>query len=128
MKEKIAPDSTVADVVRSLANPVQYVRLIIWNFVEGQYDRDAAVACAEAFLRLAEPLVVRIGKDVEESTQSHPFLPSMGDVAAAAMKAPQAGIGNAGEVRLDQDRRIFHRVGGNPALHDLDRAEDRLDQ
>jgi hypothetical protein len=47
-------------------------------------DRDAVVACAEAFLRLAEPVVIRIGKDVEERTQSHPFLPSMGDVAAAA--------------------------------------------
>ena len=43
MEEKIAPGSTVADVVRSLANPVEYVRQIIWNFVEGQYDRDAAV-------------------------------------------------------------------------------------
>ncbi|MGA2180224.1 MAG: HEPN domain-containing protein [Verrucomicrobiota bacterium] len=47
-------------------------------------DRDAALACAEAFLRLAEPVVIRIGKDMEESTKSHPFLPSMGDVAAAA--------------------------------------------
>ena len=43
MEEKIAPGSTVADVVRSLANPVEYVRQILWNFVEGQYDRDAAV-------------------------------------------------------------------------------------
>jgi len=50
-----------------------------------KHDRDAAVACAEAFLRLAEPVVIRIGKDVPESTtQSRPFLPSMGDVAAAA--------------------------------------------
>jgi hypothetical protein len=49
------------------------------------HDRDAALACAEAFLRLAEPVVIRIGKDVEESTtQSRPFLRSMGDVAAAA--------------------------------------------
>src|SRR6266567_7556531 len=47
-------------------------------------DRDAVVACAEAFLRLAEPVVIRIGKDVGERTESHPFLPSMGDVAAAA--------------------------------------------
>lgn len=47
-------------------------------------DRDAIVACAEAFLRLAEPVVIRIGEGVEERTQSHPFLPSMGDVAAAA--------------------------------------------
>jgi hypothetical protein len=47
-------------------------------------DRDAVVACAEAFLRLAEPVVITIGKDVEERTQSHPFSPSMGDVAAAA--------------------------------------------
>jgi hypothetical protein len=51
---------------------------------EEKIDRDAVAACAEAFLRLAEPVVVRIGKDVEESTQSHPFLPSMGDVVAAA--------------------------------------------
>jgi len=50
-----------------------------------KHDRDAAVSCAEAFLRLAEPVVIRIGKDVPESTtQSRPFLPSMGDVAAAA--------------------------------------------
>jgi HEPN domain-containing protein len=50
-----------------------------------KHDRDAAVLCAEAFLRLAEPVVIRIGKDVPESTtQSRPFLPSMGDVAAAA--------------------------------------------
>ena len=50
-----------------------------------KHDRDAAVLCAEAFLRLAEPIVIRIGKDVPESTtQSRPFLPSMGDVAAAA--------------------------------------------
>ena len=49
-----------------------------------EVDRDAVVACAEAFLRLAEPVVIRIGEDVEERTQSHPFLPSMGDVAAAA--------------------------------------------
>src|SRR6266436_2016948 len=50
-----------------------------------KHDRDAAVACAEAFLRLAEPVVIRIGKDVPESTtQSRPFLPSMGNVAAAA--------------------------------------------
>ena len=50
-----------------------------------KHDRDAAVLCAEAFLRLAEPVVIRIGKDVPESTtQSRPFLPSMGDVATAA--------------------------------------------
>jgi hypothetical protein len=49
-----------------------------------KHDRDAAVVCAEAFLRLAEPVVMRIGKDVPESTTHHPFLPSMGDVAAAA--------------------------------------------
>jgi hypothetical protein len=49
-----------------------------------KHARDAAVECAEAFLRLAEPVVIRIGNDVPESTQSHPFLPSMGDVAAAA--------------------------------------------
>ena len=50
-----------------------------------KHDRDAAVSCAEAFLRLAEPVVIRIGKDVPESTtQSRPFFPSMGDVAAAA--------------------------------------------
>jgi hypothetical protein len=50
-----------------------------------KHDRDAAVACAEAFLRLAEPVVSRIGTDVPESTtQSRPFLPSIGDVAAAA--------------------------------------------
>src|SRR5438445_12435562 len=50
-----------------------------------KHDRDAAVSCAEAFLRLAEPVVIRIGKDVPESTtQSRPFLTSMGDVAAAA--------------------------------------------
>ena len=47
-------------------------------------DREAVVACAEAFLRLAEPVVIRIGEGVEERTQSHPFLPSMGDVAATA--------------------------------------------
>ena len=50
-----------------------------------KHDRDAAVAFAEAFLRVAEPVVIRIRKDVPESTtQSRPFLPSMGDVAAAA--------------------------------------------
>jgi hypothetical protein len=50
-----------------------------------KHDRDAAIACAEAFLRLAEPVVIRIGKDVPESTpQSRPFSPSMADVAAAA--------------------------------------------
>ena len=50
-----------------------------------KHDRDAAVSCAEAFPRLAEPVVIRIGKDVPESTtQSRPFLPSMGDVATAA--------------------------------------------
>ena len=47
-------------------------------------DRDATYACAEAFLRLAEPVVIRIGEDVKESTQSHPFSVNMGDVAAAA--------------------------------------------
>ena len=47
-------------------------------------DRNAVVACAEAFLRLAEPVVIRIGKDVEECAESHPFLPSMGMLAAAA--------------------------------------------
>jgi len=50
-----------------------------------KHDSDAAVACAEAFLKLAEPVVIRIAEDVPESTkQSRPFLASMGDVAAAA--------------------------------------------
>jgi hypothetical protein len=43
LKEKIASDSTVADLVDSLANPIEYVRQIIGNFVAGQYDRDTAV-------------------------------------------------------------------------------------
>ena len=43
-----------------------------------KHDRDAAVSCAEAFLRLAEPVVIRIGKDVPESTtQSRPFFPNL---------------------------------------------------
>jgi len=48
-----------------------------------KFDRDAALACAEAYLRLAEPAVIRI-KDVEESTQPHPFSPNFGDMVAAA--------------------------------------------
>jgi hypothetical protein len=54
------------------------------NAPQDNYDRDATLACAEAFLRLAEPVVTRIGENVEESTQSHPFLQNMGDAAAAA--------------------------------------------
>ena len=46
-------------------------------------DLNAALGCAEAYLRLAEPAVIRI-KDVEESTQPRPFSPSFGDVVAAA--------------------------------------------
>ncbi len=47
-------------------------------------DADAALACAEAFLRVAEPLVVGIRERVEESTQPQPFQAGIGDVVAGA--------------------------------------------
>ena len=47
-------------------------------------DIDAGLACAEAFLRIAEPLVSRIGEDVGEGTQPHPFPPSVGDLVVTA--------------------------------------------
>jgi hypothetical protein len=43
----------------------------------------AAVACADAFLRVAEPLLAEIPA-LPESTQTHSFSPGMGEVAAAA--------------------------------------------
>jgi hypothetical protein len=46
-------------------------------------DLETAIACAEAYLRLAEPAVLRI-RDVAESTQPHPFSSNLGDVVAAA--------------------------------------------
>ena len=46
-------------------------------------DVNAALACAEAYLRLAEPAVIKI-KELEESTEPHPFSPSFGDMVAGA--------------------------------------------
>jgi hypothetical protein len=46
-------------------------------------DLGAVLACAEAFLRLAEPAVLRIMK-LNESTEPGPFKPSFGDTVAAA--------------------------------------------
>src|ERR1700722_961654 len=46
-------------------------------------DRDAALACAEAYLRLAEPAIIKI-QEVEESYQARPFSPRVGDMVAAA--------------------------------------------
>jgi hypothetical protein len=43
----------------------------------------AAVACADAFLRVAEPLLTKI-PELPESAQTHSFSPGMGEVAAAA--------------------------------------------
>ena len=46
-------------------------------------DLDAAIACAEAYLRLAEPALIRI-KDVEESKEPDSFSSSLSDSVAAA--------------------------------------------
>lgn len=46
-------------------------------------DRQVAIECADAYLRLAEPAVIRI-QHVPESAQSGPFSPGLGDVVAAA--------------------------------------------
>ena len=46
-------------------------------------DVNAALACAESFLRLAEPLILRI-PEIEESTSSQPFSLGIGDAAAGA--------------------------------------------
>lgn len=46
-------------------------------------DLNAALACAEAYLRLAEPALIKI-KDVEESKEPDSFSPSLADSVAAA--------------------------------------------
>ena len=46
-------------------------------------DINATLACAEAYLRLAEPAVIRI-KELEEGTQPHVFSPNFGDMVVAA--------------------------------------------
>jgi len=46
-------------------------------------DRNAALACAEACLRLAEPALIRI-KDVEESKEPDSFSPGLADGVAGA--------------------------------------------
>ena len=51
--------------------------------LKSERDLTAALACAEAYLRLAEPAVIRI-KGVEESTQPHPFSPNFGGINLAA--------------------------------------------
>lgn len=49
---------------------------------ERQRDAASAFACAEAFRRLAEPFLARIGVDVKERTESTPA--NLGDLVAAA--------------------------------------------
>ena len=53
--------------------------------VKPELKRDVAtaLACAEAFLRVAEPLVLGIRR-MEESTQAEPLLIGIGDAVAAA--------------------------------------------
>lgn len=48
-------------------------------------DWKAALSCADSFLRLAEPLAIRISEDVEEGRQPQAPEPSFGDMVAAAV-------------------------------------------